>query len=208
MFEPSKPPVTTVPRLSPLAGIITPGLYGARHPGGPGVRLGLRHPLSMATIIARKAKAKALSRTMNEHYGLSCPLPGHSISGKKITVHWAGADQWLAVADGYREGVLFAELCARLAGLASVSDQSHGRIALTVAGPRARHVLAKGTPVDLHPRAFGPGRCAVTQMAHVGVHIAQTGDDEFEVSLFRGFAESFWQWLCEMSLEYGYEVKA
>ena len=206
MTDPVKPPETTVPRLSPLAGILRPGRYGAQRPGGPGLQLGLRHPLSMATIIARKGEAKALSQAMQEHYRLSCPPPGHWLGGENLTVHWAGADQWLAVAEGYGEGALFADLYARLQGLASVSDQSHGRIMLTIAGPCARHVLARGTPVDLHPRVFGPGRCALTQMAHVGVHLAQTGDEAFEVSLFRGFAESFWQWLCEMSLEFGYQV--
>jgi methylglutamate dehydrogenase subunit D len=44
-------------------------------------------------------------------------------------------------------------------------------------------------------------------MAHVGVHIAQVGPDAFELSLFRGFAESFWEWLGEMSDEFGYEVR-
>ncbi len=43
-------------------------------------------------------------------------------------------------------------------------------------------------------------------MAHVGVHIAQVGNDQFELSLFRGFAESFWEWLTEMASEFGYEV--
>ena len=44
-------------------------------------------------------------------------------------------------------------------------------------------------------------------MAHVGVHIAQVGPDTFELSLFRGFAESLWEWLAEMSGEFGYEVR-
>ena len=70
-----------------------------------------------------------------------------------------------------------------------------------------RDLLATGTGLDLHPRAFGPGRSAVTQMAHVGVHITQVGPDAFELSLFRGFAESFWEWLVEMSDEFGYEVR-
>ncbi len=89
---------------------------------------------------------------------------------------------------------------------ASISDQSHGRVVFSLSGPMARHVLTKGTPVDLHPRAFAPGQCAVTQMAHVGVHLAQVGPESYELSLFRGFAENFWEWLTEMALEFGYEV--
>jgi heterotetrameric sarcosine oxidase gamma subunit len=68
-------------------------------------------------------------------------------------------------------------------------------------------VLAKGTPVDLHDDEFAVGRSAVTQMAHVGVHLTRTGKDSFELSVFRGFAESFWEWLCEQAEEFGYQVR-
>jgi sarcosine oxidase subunit gamma len=139
-------------------------------------------------------------------YGVSCPGPGHSGTGNALTLHWCGADQWYAVAEGRPESALYRELKDRLRGLASCSDQSHGRVIITVSGPKARNVLAKGTPVDVHPRAFGPGRCAATQMAHVGVHLAQVGEDAFELSLFRGFSEHFWEWLTEQSEEFGYLV--
>jgi sarcosine oxidase subunit gamma len=75
-----------------------------------------------------------------------------------------------------------------------------------VSGPKARALLAKGTPVDLHPDEFSIGRSAVTQMAHVGVHLVRTGKDEYELSVFRGFSESFWEWLTEQALEFGYQV--
>jgi methylglutamate dehydrogenase subunit D len=88
-----------------------------------------------------------------------------------------------------------------------VIDQSHGRVMLCVSGPKSRAVLAKGTPVDLHADHFPVGKSAMTQMAHVGVHITRTGMDEFTLSVFRGFSESFWDWLTTSSAEYGYEVK-
>lgn len=194
-------------RRSPLHRIIRHGRHGADRPGGPGVVLALRHPLSIVTVIARKGKAEVLSETMQRHFGVACPAPGLSAAGERLTLHWCGFEQWYAVAEGWPDGTLYDKLGRRLAGLASLSDQSHGRVMLRISGPRARDVLAKGTPVDLHPRAFGPGRSAATQMAHVGVHLAQVGPDVFELSLFRGFAESFWEWLTEMSAEFGYEVR-
>ena len=193
-------------RISPLGGIAQPGVYGAERDGGPGVKLAVRHPRSIVTLIARKGMSKKLSSALKKHYGVTSPAPGHSSAGKALTLHWAGPEQWFAVAEGREEGQLYQDLAERLKGLASVSDQSHGRITLSVSGPCARDVLAKGTPVDLHPTKFGDGRCAVTQMAHVGVHLALVGDDAFEISLFRGFAVSFWEWLTEMSQEFGYEV--
>ena len=94
-----------------------------------------------------------------------------------------------------------------LDGLASVSDQSHGRVVIRVAGAKARDVLAKGTPVDLHPDAFPVGTSAMTQMAHVGVHLTRVAEDAYDLSVFRGFAESFWEWITEQAEEFGYQVK-
>jgi methylglutamate dehydrogenase subunit D len=196
------PALTRRPPLS-----LHQGRHGADRPGGPGVTLALRHPVSIVGVIARKGKAGPASEAMERHFGLACPPAGESRSSDAMALHWCGFEQWYAVADGFADGALYQDLRDRLTGLASVADQSHGRVILHLAGPKVRDLLAKGTGLDLHPRAFGPGRSAVTQMAHVGVHIAQVGPDAFELSLFRGFAESFWEWLVEMSDEFGYEVR-
>jgi len=193
-------------RLSALAHVMRSGRFGADHDGGPGVVLGLRHPVSIVTVIARKGKARALSSALSDGFGFATPAPGRSESARGASIQWAGPEQWFVVREDERDGALYDDLAGKLGNLASVSDQSHGRVIITVSGARVRDVLAKGTPVDFHPRVFDEGDCAVTQMAHVGVHITQTGADAFEISLFRGFAENFWEWLTEMSLEFGYEV--
>ena len=101
---------------------------------------------------------------------------------------------------------MYLELKARLEGLASVSDQSHGRVVIHLSGSKARAVLAKGSAVDFHRREFPVNATAVTHMAHIVVHVSRAGEDAFELSLFRGFAESFWEWLAEQAQEYGYEI--
>lgn len=198
-------PKAVIQRISALADVAVQGRFGADK-GTPGVTLSVRHPISIVTIIARKGKSEALGKAIEAAY--KCPLPGVGESTNKgaLTFHWCGPEQYYAVAEGKADGDLYRDLKARLDGLASCSDQSHGRIILRISGPKARTLLAKGTPVDLHPSAFGPGKSAVTQMAHVGVHLAQTGRDEFELSVFRGFSESFWEWLTEQAEEFGYQV--
>jgi heterotetrameric sarcosine oxidase gamma subunit len=198
-------PKAVIQRISALADVAVQGRFGADK-GAPGVTLSARHPMAIVTIIARKGQSAALGKAIEAAY--ECPLPGvgESTSKGALTFHWCGPDQYYAVAEGKADGELYRELKAMLGGLASCSDQSHGRIILRIAGPRARALLAKGTPVDLHPSVFGPGKSAVTQMAHVGVHLAQTASDEFELSVFRGFAESFWEWLTEQAEAFGYQV--
>ncbi len=199
-------PAITASRVSALDGVIAYGRHGADHADGPGVTLSVRHPASIATVIARQGKLRSLKTALKKHYGVDCPDPGQSASTRGVDIHWCGPEQWYVISHKHEDGALFRELKGRLEGAGSVSEQSHGRIILSLKGPRVRDLLAKGTPVDLHPSVFGPGQCAVTQMAHVGVHFAQVGNDQFELSLFRGFAESFWEWLTEMASEYGYQV--
>ena len=91
---------------------------------------------------------------------------------------WLGPDEWLVVAEPGAEAALEVELAEALAGgqLGSVVDLSCNRVALDLRGPLAREVLAKGCALDLHPRAFGPGRCAQTLVARAQVILDQLDD--------------------------------
>ena len=207
------PEATAMPRSLPAAdrGLplkaqIKPGRYGAEHADGPGVEISVRHPLSIATVIARKGKADELSRRMAERFGTTLPAARRMSSGGDVTVAWCGPDQYYVTGAGFGEGALYRRLVSELEGLASISDQSHGRVVIGVSGRKARLLLNKGSPVDFHPRAFPVGATAATQMAHAGVFVTRLGEDAFELSLFRGFSESFWDWLTLQAQEFGYAV--
>lgn len=83
------------------------------------------------------------------------------------------------------------------------------RVCLRVSGPRARDLIAKGAPLDLHPRAFGgAGRCAQTQLAKASVVLHQTADDEapdgpsFDIYVARSTCDYLWAWLEDAAREY------
>lgn len=178
-----------LPRVSPLADVAVQGRFGADR-GAPGVEFRVRHPLSILTVIARAGQGEATAKALSA-----------------FEVHWAGPDQYFVLAEGRGEGALYREVKAAVGDAASVSDQSHGRIIIRISGAKARNVLAKGTPVDLHPDHFPVGKSALTQMAHVGVHLTRVDEDAYDLSVFRGFAESFWEWITEQAEEFGYQVK-
>jgi methylglutamate dehydrogenase subunit D len=172
-------------RALPLRTLAQPGRFG--NPSGTaGVTLSIIHPVVLASVIARKDRGGAIDDALK---GI-----------KNARVMWAGADQYFV------EGMALVDLKAKLGDNASVIDQSHGRVVIRVAGPKARAVLAKGTPVDLHDNQFPVGKSALTQMAHVGVHITRTDQDEFTLSMFRGFSESFWEWLEISASQFGFQV--
>jgi heterotetrameric sarcosine oxidase gamma subunit len=56
----------------------------------------------------------------------------------------------------------------------------------------ARQVMAKNTAIDLHPRAFTPGRCAMTSVAHMNASIVQVDDaPTYDLFVIRSMARSF-----------------
>ncbi len=103
---------------------------------------------------------------------------------------------------------MWSGVCASsLGSLASISDQSDSRMVLRLSGARVRDALAKALPIDLHPRAFGPGRAAVTQAAHIGVVIWQRdAAPSFDLAVARSYAGSLVEWLIGASAEYGLDV--
>jgi sarcosine oxidase subunit gamma len=113
------------------------------------------------------------------------------------------------MSEGLGAEALARDLAQRLAGLASISDQSGGRTVIRVSGPRARDVLAKGLPIDLDPRAFPLGSAATSVIALMGVQLWQTEDTRsYDIAMFRSVSQSFWRWLTASSAEFGYEVAA
>jgi sarcosine oxidase subunit gamma len=95
----------------------------------------------------------------------------------------------------------------------AVTEVSDAHVALRVAGPSARDVLAKGTPLDLHPRAFPPGSCARSLLAKasVAIHLVDNDRDRgpvFDIYAARSFAHYLWMWLEDAGRECGVSIEA
>lgn len=197
--------------------------------GAPGLTVREIPGLALALVSARRGAAPRLAERVQTATGIVLPArPARAegaagTPGEGLSFVFAGPDQWLAVAD--------AAACQRLAGAtgaggasasgatfeaalrgvvadaAAVVDQSDARGVLRLSGPRVRDLLAKGTAIDLHPRAFAPGDAAMTWCAHLDVTIWQRdGEPTFDIVVPRGFAGTFWHWLMESAAEYGVAV--
>jgi len=163
-----------------------------------------RENLTMASFAPCAGKRAALSAALHSAYGVELPIePGRRVEGESIALAWAGPNQWLAMAERADGRDLERELKKALAGLASVVDQSDGRAVVRISGPRARDVLAKGLPIDLHPRTFRPGDVAITHASHIGILFWMLDDaPTYEAAMFRSYAESFSHWLDEAAAEF------
>ena len=111
---------------------------------------------------------------------------------------WIGPNEWLVVAAPGAEAETAASLREALAKHhAAVTDVSESLAVIAISGANARHVLAKGMSLDLHPRAFAAGRCARASLAKTVVLIHQTSDSPpaYDLYIDRSYAEYLWRWL-------------
>ena len=136
-----------------------------------------------------------------------CPPARAAPAAAAFAFSGIGPGQWLASAEGAEAAGFANRLRGRIGLFAAVTDQSDARLVLRLRGPRVREVLAKGVPVDLHPKAFKPGDVANTVVAHIGVQIDMLdAAPVYQLTAPRSTAGSFWSWLTASAAEFGYEV--
>jgi len=169
-------------------------------------QINIRGDANDATFVAAVKKATRLD----------IPTAPNTVSGKPATtrIFWLGPDEWMTVTkpDGGKR--VFDALWKNLKvdGMhASVTDTSEARTTITVSGPNARTVMAKLCSLDLHPSQFGPGECAQTVVAKVGVMMTQTAETKsggatYELYALRSFSTYLWHRLVDAANEYGVHI--
>ncbi|AJZ63091.1 sarcosine oxidase subunit gamma [Paraburkholderia fungorum] len=116
--------------------------------------------------------------------------------GNGYDMLWLGPDEWLVRSatahDATRPAPLLAKLGAAFAGVfASAVDIGSGYTVLEISGTRSREVLARGCPLDLHPKLFGVGQCAQSHYFKASMTLLPTGADSFDIVVRRSFADYF-----------------
>ena len=179
-----------------------------------GVLMGER-PYRGLVNLRGPAGDKTFDEAVQKALGVALPSEPNSTTGQDdLRVFWLGPDEWWVVTPG--DGPAMADkLRAALAGQkAAVTDVSESRTCIHISGARARDLLSKGCPLDLHPRVFSAGRCAQSLCAKAMITLHQVADDSdgggpaYDVYVLNSFAEYLWLWLEDAAREYGLRVTA
>jgi sarcosine oxidase subunit gamma len=183
-------------RESPLVARIEAGLPVRMD--GQGIRLQERAFLGHINLRC-DPEDRALIDPIEQVLGCRLPRTPNTFqtaaAGHKVL--WLAPDEWLIVTpDGSQSRVASALREASGEGFVTVVELGSGQTVIEISGPRAREVIAKGCPLDLHPRAFGAGRCAQSRLARALVTLVQVdAAPTFELIVRRSFADYLWQWL-------------
>ena len=197
--------VETFLRQSPLASLGLAGRALAAR-GDAGVALSER---PFPGLVNLRGKHKSASAAVELTFGFALPAAPNTTAAKgKTSAFWLGPDEWWLLAeDGTK---LAAKLRDAVDGKGcAVTEVGESRTVIRATGPRARDLLAKGCPLDLHPSLFAKGACAQTVMAKAGVLIHAVDDGPtYDLYVLRSFAEYLWRWLEDAGQEYGVAVLA
>lgn len=118
--------------------------------------------------------------------------PNTVAQGNGYDALWLGPDEWLIRSNEARKPELEGKMRTALGALfASVVDVGSGYTVLEASGERVRDVIARGCPLDLHPKVFGQGQCAQSHYFKAPVVLIPTGDDRFDLIVRRSFADYF-----------------
>ena len=192
---------------SPLEKALVPGAHGAR--GEAGVSLTEVRNFDLIQVMARRGKAAEMGKAAKVRFGVAAPDAPKAVQISDVTLIWSGPDQFFVLSKGDKHTVQ--TLAPTFSGPASLSDQSHARVLISISGIKARTMLAKLSSIDLHAEAFPVGAAAATSMDHTSVTLWRGGDRPdgqavFNLLVFATFAESLWHTVLDAAAEYGVDI--
>lgn len=198
-----------VERVSALAAVYRPGNFGAIGRDGPGIILAEIRPLATVQVASRAEEGSAVRAAMATALDLAPDeRSNRAARNGTTTIIWVGPGRWLVVEPERGDRDLEALLRGALAGTqAAVTDLGNGRAILRIAGARSRDLLAKGSAIDFHVRAFPASACAQGLLGHVGALFHAVDETTFDLHIARSLAQTLWEWLMESAAEYGCRVE-
>jgi heterotetrameric sarcosine oxidase gamma subunit len=193
-------------RQSAIADLVRPQRVGPE--GRAGLRLSERAGVAIWQIAAwRDADVPPVRSALRKSLRVTLPeQPNGAASAGGPTAIWIAPRRLWLVASA-QDAVSLAGLPDLIAGRAAATDLGHARVALRLSGPEARTALAKLCRIDLHPKAFAPGRTAQTPLGQVPALIHCVDEaPTFDLYLPRSLARSAAEMLIDATAEFGLEV--
>jgi sarcosine oxidase subunit gamma len=182
-------------RYSPLAGL---------PPAPAGIALNERAYIGKVNLRGDKSDLEFAS-AIRAALDVDLPVAPNTVaSNDNYTVYWLGPDEWMLHCAQNGQSDIVSRLQELLRSRhAAVTDVSDYYVVIRMSGEKAREVLSKGTPFDVHPRAFKPGACAQTCFGHASILLHCLDDaPTFDIQVRWSFAEYIWRYLVDGAGEY------
>ncbi len=186
-------------------------LYTDYQPGVHGVSnetvvlLQERQDLTMLNLVV--FDDDAVNDVVQSTLQLSLPATGHASSNEESSILWIGPGRYLIVST---DPTILESMSNQLEDQqGALQNLSSARTVVRIKGEMSRSIMAKGLNLPLDKDSFRAGQVVLSSFDHhypAIIHNVSDNQDKFDIYVTRSFALSFWHWLCDSSLEYGYEI--
>lgn len=134
-------------------------------------------------------KDKRIVKSVKALTGMDMPAPLTGAISDGRGAFWMSPDEVLLFGPRATVAADHAALCAPLRTVHHLAaDVSDARAVFTLDGDATREVLAKLTPIDMHPDSLKPGAVRRTRLAQSAGAIWMASDSRAEVLCFRSVA--------------------
>ncbi|WP_416138422.1 sarcosine oxidase subunit gamma [Halomonas sp. HK25] len=199
-------PDTEVPAESPLA-------WSYQNSGRPSAseksRVVLRERAMLGHLILRGG-AIVLDEAVRGVLGFGLPGRPNALSqddSGERSIQWLSPDEWLLIVPGGEEFALEGRLREALGDAHyAIVNVSGGQTLLELEGEKARELLMKSTPYDVHPDAFPVGKGVTTVFAKANLILRRPTETRWELVLRRSFADYCYRWILDAGAEYAIGV--
>ncbi|MDO7835589.1 sarcosine oxidase subunit gamma family protein [Sphingobium sp. HBC34] len=132
--------------------------------------------------------------------GHALPQQPNIMVGQDRRLFWLSPCEWMI--EGVPPAIVIDHVQA-LGGSRHYADMAAARTIFEISGSVARDLLAKGTSIDFHPRAFGVDHCVRTLFVQVGVLVARLDDGPtFRIYADRSYQAYLRDWFSDAALEF------
>ena len=180
-----------------------PGVHGAGSKNL--VLLQERSGLTMLNLVV--FDQSSVNNVLQQTLQLSLPSPGQASSNEPSSILWIGPGRYLIISV---DSTILKSISNQLEDQqGALQDLSSARTVVRIQGETCRSIMAKGLNLPLDKDSFQPGQVVLSSFDHhypAIIHNISDNQDMFDIYITRSFALSFWHWLCDSSLEYGYEI--
>ncbi len=159
-------------------------------------------PISGKLVL--RAEGDAIAKAVKKALKLELPkgVTEHT-RADGVEAMWMGPDETLLVCEIDQLAAHQAAIAKAAAKLHhSLVDVSDYYISMQIQGVKAREVLAKHVPADMHSSAFADGTAIRTRFAKATAVLVARGDDTFELMVRWSFAQYAAELLRVSCLEY------